>query len=139
VTDPLDVSIVSRIIESGAWCSVQNTFVDTDNLHLYIAANASADLRVYDISTTAKVAAPVQLGTYQPEAGHDRLDGISGFGRRSVGRGRPTVRGHRIAILRADRGSGVFGQLIGIALDLSWPREAATPRMQLALAAPIFA
>ena len=66
VTDPANAVQVSRIIESGAWCSVHNVFVEDDEngdgAFLYITANSSSDLRVYDIEDPA---IPAKLGTYQ--------------------------------------------------------------------------
>ncbi|MCH8342162.1 MAG: carboxypeptidase regulatory-like domain-containing protein [Chloroflexi bacterium] len=66
VTDPANAVEVSRIFESGVWCSVHNVFVEDDAFeggpYLYITANSSADLRVYDI---ANPAIPAKLGTYQ--------------------------------------------------------------------------
>ena len=72
VTDPANALQVSRIIESGVWCSVHNVFVEDDasgnGQYLYITGNSSADLRVYDIANPASAASPaspVKLGTYQ--------------------------------------------------------------------------
>ncbi|MCH8338926.1 MAG: carboxypeptidase-like regulatory domain-containing protein [Chloroflexi bacterium] len=66
VTEPANAVQVSRIIESGVWCSVHNVFVEDDAIeggpYLYITANSSADLRVYNIANPAN---PVKLGTYQ--------------------------------------------------------------------------
>ncbi len=66
VSNPADAQQLSRTFESGVWCSVHNAYVETDasgdGTHVYITANSSADLRVYDI---ADPSAPVKVGTYQ--------------------------------------------------------------------------
>ena len=67
VTDPGNAIQLSRIFESGVWCSVHNSYIETEadfgyGTHVYITANSSADLRVYDIGNPA---APVKVGTYQ--------------------------------------------------------------------------
>ena len=73
VTNPANAIQLSRTFESGVWCSVHNSYVETDasgnGTHIYITANSSADLRVYDI---ANPSAPVKVGTYQRQ--------VRGFG-----------------------------------------------------------
>ena len=64
VTDPANADMVSQITESGVWCSAHNAFVETDgtSTFVYITANSSSDLRVYDVTTPAT---PAKVGTYQ--------------------------------------------------------------------------
>ncbi len=73
VTNPANAIQRSRTFESGVWCSVHNSYIETDGsgdgTHVYITANSSADLRVYDITTPSS---PVKVGTYQRQT--------SGFG-----------------------------------------------------------
>ena len=70
VTIPANAVQLSRTFESGEWCSVHNSYIETDGngdgTHVYITANSSEDLRVYDIANSpANPSNPVKVGTYQ--------------------------------------------------------------------------
>ena len=70
VTNPANAIQLSRTSESGVWCSVHNSYIETDDngngTLVYITANSSADLRVYDIANSpANPSNPGKVGTYQ--------------------------------------------------------------------------
>ncbi len=68
VNDPANPVIESQFIGSN-WCDTHNVFVEDDTggdgAWVFATANATADLRVLDISNLGTVSAPVEVGTYR--------------------------------------------------------------------------